>query len=653
MKNDMNALKHENDIMKENIDKISRHVFPLEKTIGFMEYPTYGRNDSKRKSSLKVDDYGIDIDQIIKDYKTGKASKIPQEENEKKASKAMFQDQCDKNNVHASQERYSLKRYRNASNLTTETEDTDSSDADDRHNGRTSLRKKDLRFSIQKKDASQHLCSLSRDQYFNTETIHMYAVSMAYLCATQPSPWKRTWSWMAAVIGFLTIFAQMTITLSLISEASSPTCAMHDECQRGMFCDGFNFYSTSRNPRCLDCVMIGDYGDECGNHPEDEHEITVGQWIQLAENMWFEKDFTPHVDTESTFLSVDVSGVDIDFFTKCATAQYCKDSEVADDIADDVCPHLGINMAQFSNAKKFVFVLICILFGSNMLIDIKESNIERKILHHVEDNLQDGQSMPSSVLLIQINLIFRRYMLPIVTFGAGISVSLTQQLSAQNIVLNLIAVLFINEADNLLGAILLSSQQHMIGDNLVLSANLQKPQDYGTYNASRSYAIFLSIAMSIVCLQVESIAKIFGGNVQCDSLKHALLNFGVGVIVQVVILVRTFQKWICRPQHSHTTPCVFLEFFRMYIAFYCGFIFIGLEYAFDWTDALMRYPPLPICVGLVSSIVATMRTEYVLKHPRTSTVWYRGMDCLLGVLWLVCQIWVIPILMGFHIFNAP
>ena len=45
-----------------------------------------------------------------------------------------------------------------------------------------------------------------------------------------------------ALLSFFTIFMQVIILNSLVNDTSNPTCSMHDACQKGMLCDGFDIF---------------------------------------------------------------------------------------------------------------------------------------------------------------------------------------------------------------------------------------------------------------------------------------------------------------------------------------------------------------------------------------------------------------------------
>ena len=84
----------------------------------------------------------------------------------------------------------------------------------------------------------------------NTETLHMYTLSVTRKCATFPTLTGRVWSWFMSSFSLLLVISQMIVLLSLLFEGYQPTCTSHTDCSGGLFCDHNTSYVVQ--PRCVD-----------------------------------------------------------------------------------------------------------------------------------------------------------------------------------------------------------------------------------------------------------------------------------------------------------------------------------------------------------------------------------------------------------------
>ena len=76
-----------------------------------------------------------------------------------------------------------------------------------------------------------------RSHIVNTETVHMYSISVTRKCAPFPTLTGRVWSWVMSSFSLLLVCSQMIILLSLLTESDFSTCTSHTDCLSGLFCD--------------------------------------------------------------------------------------------------------------------------------------------------------------------------------------------------------------------------------------------------------------------------------------------------------------------------------------------------------------------------------------------------------------------------------
>ena len=97
-----------------------------------------------------------------------------------------------------------------------------------------------------------------RSHIVNTETLHMYTLSVTRKCATFPTLKGRVWSLVMSSISPLLVCSQMILLLSLLFEGGIPTCTSHIYCFGGLFCEANMFSDESIQPQCADCQQLID-----------------------------------------------------------------------------------------------------------------------------------------------------------------------------------------------------------------------------------------------------------------------------------------------------------------------------------------------------------------------------------------------------------
>ena len=302
---------------------------------------------------------------------------------------------------------------------------------------------------------------------YNTESIHSYAVATIQDSINTPSSSNRVKAWILSLTSLLVISAQLFTMNSLISESSQPTCATHTDCKEGQVCNGFKEFDM-RQPRCQSCSYLNtqELGDSCDQIDELRN-------LDITSNLiWFEKDFTTHIDESisKNFWN------DLNLASKCLARQYCIDTHPATADSSSVwsqnaCSFFDIYISKISFDQMFVFGGVIILFASILTKDIEESLIESVLLEYIyPQHISSSNSIFYTTMIVRTALHMKRYILPWMTAGAGASILLSGTFSTRNVVLELLAVLFILEADNLFSSLLLPPDFLLSIDNLVVDA---------------------------------------------------------------------------------------------------------------------------------------------------------------------------------------
>ena len=165
-----------------------------------------------------------------------------------------------------------------------------------------------------------------RSHIVNTETLHMYALSVTRKCATSHTKWGRVWSWVMSSISLIIVCSQMIVLLSLLKEGESPTCTSHTDCFGGLFCNANIFSDEAIQPRCADCRHLIDldiiHKNEC--------TVMMPGWQyieEVEENViWFDKSSEPHIK-ELNISNLDENKKNI--MSKCLVWKHCGNTKIA------------------------------------------------------------------------------------------------------------------------------------------------------------------------------------------------------------------------------------------------------------------------------------------------------------------------------------
>ena len=274
----------------------------------------------------------------------------------------------------------------------------------------------------------------------NTGSIHMYCI------ATAIAPGQRRIKVLgAASLSIFLTASQLVLMRFVQTESSYPSCALHENCPTGNFCDAWD--PRWQAPRCADCYRV--FEDVAGLGLNATACAAVDQsFAHLAEpSRWHDGVF------------------DYTFADGCLAWNHCVES---DNWADE-CDHLKVKMDRLHWTTKLVLILVSFLMALPLAQDMDEAVVEEALLNHQLNG--GGRSPPVLVAaaLLHASLHIRLYVLPIVTSTTAVAVLVASSFSSADILLNLLAVSFVTEADNMVATVFLPPKADERADALIKS----------------------------------------------------------------------------------------------------------------------------------------------------------------------------------------
>jgi len=345
----------------------------------------------------------------------------------------------------------------------------------------------------------------------NTETLHMHCVALH----NNPKNFKKA---LVTSIGTLLVtFLQIFVLSSLTYEISHPTCSAHTDCLRGLFCGRKGDIAKTKvgteflHARCEDCKLfnVTIFEENCMNkYDVNKYNLTkkaFGFGSIDPHILWYGDNdhyyFDPRSDNQ---FYADFSKNEL---TKCLAQAHCQSTTLAqeDSLENPVCPHLSLTMKRLSLDQIIVFIAIIFLFASSLTSDIEESSVEEAVLDYVIKT--HGRKNLVSRYILRTSIRIRRHILPWFVAGAASSVILVDGLSSKNILLNLLAVIFITETDNTLAKLFLSPDKLNLADNVVEAAKSSKIARVSFWG-TRMLSVFVSVVMFIVTIKIEKLMNL-------------------------------------------------------------------------------------------------------------------------------------------------
>jgi len=374
------------------------------------------------------------------------------------------------------------------------------------------------------------------DAVNNTGTIHIYSILYLYISRSSPSFNTKAKAWGMAFVSLLVVSMQILIMFPLVIESSTISCAKHSDCRSGQFCQGFDENDSMwRHPRCKDCLHSDIFSDE-DNEVCDARLFKNAEFDAIVSNLWYDTNFTP-------FININIDGFENNFPHKCMAETYCRKTSPAwkpglkNKDKEDKCAFLDLTMARAGPSEKLIFFFVTVLFAATLIDDIKEAAIENKILQYVTMSIhgQDILWIPS--FLIRLSNRIRRFILPWTTAAAGVGIILTGSFAVQNVVLNLMAVIFINESDNLFANLFMSPTGKAMGDELVKMVKKTAKISY-SYGGAQSYGFLVSSVLFACTIAIQPLTLLFRINgAQClGQLYLIMLGFGFFMPILIIVL---------------------------------------------------------------------------------------------------------------------
>jgi len=212
------------------------------------------------------------------------------------------------------------------------------------------------------------------------------------------------------------------------------------DCSAGTFC---NSHWGGAKPKCMDCSSM--------SVVVNETEVCRAE---LGADIWKHRA-SFDVDHNVIWFGRGCVGDNCpDNVTKeaCVTLIHCNNTKTF----DGSCDYIKLNTSRINWDTRLTVLFLTFLWMFPIIQDITEAATEERILDH---RLAAG-SRSVAAEIVRLALRIRRCFLPFLTTFATLIMLVTDDVSAVNIILNLLAVTFITEADNVMAVLLLQTRHY-------------------------------------------------------------------------------------------------------------------------------------------------------------------------------------------------
>lgn len=376
---------------------------------------------------------------------------------------------------------------------------------------------------------------------YDTKTIHMYAVA-----ATVNTDINSALPWLFAFTSLFLLASLQSAPLYLSTfETFQRSCSTHSDCRIGQYCD-WNpevFYSAT----CKDCFYS--YEDAWySNCPSIINTAETGDDIDQTV-LWFDRSYKANYNI-SKYGKRGEEG----FW--CLAWHHCEQTEMYEqtDEKDNRCDYVSLIANKFTRTRKFVYVMAMTILAFYLSKDIEEAAVEEAVLDHHLASINEDEGLTLKYLpafFLRLSLRYRRNVLSWMIAITVIGVSLAEDLSVLNIMLNVLAILFIAEADSTIAYLILSpgcKKRYCSPKQLVEAANKAKIKF--SFWGTRLTAAFPVIAIILSVFWIEKIINYwntFHDDIGCIGLHVHLWKVGVeigpfitGVIHSFCIIYKEF-----------------------------------------------------------------------------------------------------------------
>jgi hypothetical protein len=357
---------------------------------------------------------------------------------------------------------------------------------------------------------------------YNTESFHLQAiVGLTADYRTTDKEDEVLQKWLMPMASVLLMTIQLLVLYWLIYEASHPTCAMHDDCNIGEYCDhlGGSYTDSDTDPRCDSCLDMT-ISTSCEEYENINQDVLV----------WISKNGDYHPE----YLNNDNA-------IHCLEYLHCTGT----DTGTGNCDYLDLNLDKITGPNVIVFTFVAILFAATLFEDIKETMVEEVLLDHVlvkiagtDQDISERKGTQFLAWIIRVTLRLRKFVLPWTVAAASATIIVVESLSSKNVLLNLLAVAFVTEADNIVGILFLNEKQKRRTEDFVNQSKeeVDKNDVKIPPNWLRFFAIMPTIIMVVTVLNMKHFLDFFSYSSQdCNISGTVSRVFTIGFPLLVVM----------------------------------------------------------------------------------------------------------------------
>ncbi len=386
----------------------------------------------------------------------------------------------------------------------------------------------------------------------NKRGIHLQAVVTA--CDPDASSFSK---WVMSLKSIFLVIIQLSVILWLNVEASHPTCAEHSDCNIGEYCAPYKAF-----PRCEDCPTVNfSTFESC-----KVYENVVDSYL-----IWTSSGYDHYpllnqtaIDCVRTLHCVQSSIIEYNVSTDISL--YPDGTDSFEDSYFHGCDYLSLIHSKVTFAHIMVLIFVSMVFAVYLWEDIYESMTEEAILDYglmqryerpnrergeeenpLQENnratsneqLPDTPGISSPAEIIRLSLRIRRFVLPWGVAAAGALITIRDTISSKNLLLNVLAIVFLTEADNQLGKIFATpNTRDMINEyleNLTDSTVELRVSSLVLFESRtlEQWSRFLSIAPIILMILsvpfatqlVHFIAPVYSDDALCANISFFISRF--------------------------------------------------------------------------------------------------------------------------------
>lgn len=292
------------------------------------------------------------------------------------------------------------------------------------------------------------------------------------------------------------------------------------------------------------------------------------------------------------------------------------------------------------STENFVgYIFILFLFASSLTSDIQEAQIEGSLMKFM---IRSNPCTHPSIWVLFVSNRMRSFMLPLVTCVTGLSIVLFESMSTKNILLNLLAIIFICDGDNLLASLFFPPSWHGMSEGLADSARGDPKIKY-SFLMSRALVLLYFAMMMVLSRHIQDLLDFVAPGEACAGFDEVqqliILGFGSFVIVLLSVL------WTISSKNNEST-CIgkLLQGLNEFCMIFQGLLLTDICFTvkkhLTFTnvmseDTFVGFLPLIVTIGVWT------RINQVLKNSRYSLKWV-AVDISLGASW-VCSVYYFAI----------